>query len=155
MNRIHLVYALGMLMRVLKAGEQFRWESFPQLQSSTFKVTNAQNCHIIIEPRHEISNNVVCATSKGSDQPAHTRSLIRAIASRLNILWVLSYWLNIIWSFKLKRGLYRLVWVYTCQNTTLSEITCRGSYVTWLEIHVDLRTCTGAIFCTLDVFIWL
>ena len=41
---------------------------------------------IIIEPVHEISNNVVCATSKGSDQPAHTRSLIRAFASRLNIL---------------------------------------------------------------------
>ena len=28
------------------------------------------------EPRHEISNNVVYATSKGSDQPVHTRSLI-------------------------------------------------------------------------------
>ena len=38
------------------------------------------------EPVHEISNNVVCATSKTSDQPAHTRSLIRAFASRLNIL---------------------------------------------------------------------
>ena len=38
------------------------------------------------EPRHEISNNVVCATSKASDQPAHTRSLIRAFASRLSIL---------------------------------------------------------------------
>ena len=37
------------------------------------------------EPRHEISNKVVCATSKDSDQPAHTRSLIRAFASRLNI----------------------------------------------------------------------
>ena len=31
----------------------------------------------INEPRHEISNNVVCATSKCSDQPAHTRRLIR------------------------------------------------------------------------------
>ena len=41
------------------------------------------------EPRHEISNNVVCATSKVSDQPAHARSLIRAIASRLNILRLL------------------------------------------------------------------
>ena len=41
---------------------------------------------IIIEPWHGISNNVVCATSKASDQPAHTRSLIRAFASRLNIL---------------------------------------------------------------------
>ena len=39
-----------------------------------------------IEPRHEISSNVVCATSKTSDQPAHICSLIRAFASRLNIL---------------------------------------------------------------------
>ena len=38
------------------------------------------------EPVHEISNNLVCATSKTSDQPAHTRSLIRAFASRLSIL---------------------------------------------------------------------
>ena len=38
------------------------------------------------EPVHEISNNVVCATSKASDQPAHTRSLIRAFASRWAIL---------------------------------------------------------------------
>ena len=42
----------------------------------------------IIEPWHEISNNVVFATSKASDQPAHRRSLIRAFASRLNILSV-------------------------------------------------------------------
>ena len=35
---------------------------------------------------HEISNSVVCATSKCSDQPAHTGSLIRAFASRLSIL---------------------------------------------------------------------
>ena len=38
------------------------------------------------EPVREISNNMVCATSKASDQPAHTRSLIRAFASRLSIL---------------------------------------------------------------------
>ena len=31
---------------------------------------------LLLDPRHEISSNVVCATSKGSDQPAHTRSLI-------------------------------------------------------------------------------
>ena len=41
---------------------------------------------ITYEPQHEISNNVVCATSKATDQLAHTRSLIRAFASRLNIL---------------------------------------------------------------------
>ena len=40
---------------------------------------------VLVEPRYEISNNVVCATSKASDQPAHTRSLIRAFASCLNI----------------------------------------------------------------------
>ena len=40
----------------------------------------------IIEPVHEISNNVVFATIEASDQPAHTRSLIRAFARRLNIL---------------------------------------------------------------------
>ena len=43
----------------------------------------------IFEPVHEISNNVVLlvyATSKASEQPAHTRSLIRAFASRLSIL---------------------------------------------------------------------
>ena len=51
------------------------------------------------EPVHEISNNVVWATSKASDQPAHTRSLIRAFACRLSILWLLSYWLNSILSF--------------------------------------------------------
>ena len=29
------------------------------------------------EPQHEISNNnVVCATSKGSDQPVHMHSLV-------------------------------------------------------------------------------
>ena len=53
----------------------------------------------LYEPVHELSNNVVCATSKASDQPAHTRSLIRAFASRLSILWLLSYWLNTIWIF--------------------------------------------------------
>ena len=40
----------------------------------------------LYEPVHAISNNVVCATSKGSDQPAHTRSLFRAFAHRLNSL---------------------------------------------------------------------
>ena len=42
--------------------------------------------HLRYKPVHEISNNLVCATSKASDQPAHTRSLIRAFASRMNIL---------------------------------------------------------------------
>ena len=42
----------------------------------------------LYEPRHEISNNVVYATTKDSNQPAHrpTRRLIGAFASRLDIL---------------------------------------------------------------------
>ena len=44
------------------------------------------NGAFIYEPQHGISKNVVYATSKGSDQPAHTRSLIRAFASCLNVL---------------------------------------------------------------------
>ena len=48
MNRKHLVYVHGMLMRVLKAREQFRQDSFPKLQFPALKVTSAQNCHIII-----------------------------------------------------------------------------------------------------------
>ena len=38
-------------------------------------ITHAKSsiCHIqVYEPRHEISNNVVCATSKASDQSVHT-----------------------------------------------------------------------------------
>ena len=42
--------------------------------------------NLLFEPQHEISNNVVCATTNASDQPAQTRSLIRAFGSRLNIL---------------------------------------------------------------------
>ena len=47
------------------------------------------NIHIFntkIEPQHEIANNVLCATSKGSDQSVHMRNLIKAFAGPLNIL---------------------------------------------------------------------
>ena len=50
-------------------------------QDGSFEYSQHNN-----EPRHEISNDVVCGTSTGSDQPVHTRSLIRAFASGLNIL---------------------------------------------------------------------
>ena len=54
-------------------------------QYSVLGILDSSTC--IYEPRHEISNNVLFATSKGSDQPAHTRSLIRAFFSRLNIFY--------------------------------------------------------------------
>ena len=53
------------------------------LFANTFTISEEE---IQYEPVHEISNNVVCATSKASDQPAHTRSLIRAFASHLSII---------------------------------------------------------------------
>ena len=66
-----------------------------------FKIRNTIWTELyMFEPRQELPNNVVCATSKGSDQPVHTHSLIRAFASRLNIQCVLNYWLNTICSFK-------------------------------------------------------
>ena len=63
-----------------------------QVSRSVFLVSTLSSLHHlslvqgIFEPVHEIYNNVVCATSKASDQPAHTRSPIRALASHLSIL---------------------------------------------------------------------
>ena len=61
------------------------------LRSHFWHLINVVKMAIVVgiltfEQQHEISNNVVCATSKASDQPAQTHSLIRAFASRLNIL---------------------------------------------------------------------
>ena len=46
---------------------------------------NANCLYNLNEPWHGISNNVVCETSKASDQPEHMRSLIRAFASRCSL----------------------------------------------------------------------
>ena len=48
-------------------------------ESIHVKMPHCWKSHVAAhEPGHEISNNVVCATSKAPDQPAHTCSLIRA-----------------------------------------------------------------------------
>ena len=70
----HILLTVNMSQKLLKA--------MLELLKSMLK----PNTSIIFEPVHEISNNVVYATSKSSDQPALTRSLIRAYASRLSIL---------------------------------------------------------------------
>ena len=56
-----------------------------------FWVQSLSNNYHSDEPVHEISNNLVRATSKGSNQPAHIPSLIRAFTIRLSILRLLSY----------------------------------------------------------------
>ena len=59
------------------------WELCPV--KSSFHVLNlvvSLSSPESFEPVHEISNCVVCATSKASDQPAHMCNQIRAFASR-------------------------------------------------------------------------
>ena len=56
-------------------------------ESTHVKMSNCWKSHAgAHEPVHGISINVKCVTSEASDQPAHTRSLIRNFASRLSIL---------------------------------------------------------------------
>ena len=66
----------------------FEWPFYTGF--TVFKLDKIKKMILIMiylyELRHEISNNVVCETSKGSDQPAHMHSLVRAFASHLNIL---------------------------------------------------------------------
>ena len=76
------------------------WSKIKRLKSDQLELdfSLGQAGYLLNHPR--ISNNVVCATNKGSDQSAHTHSLIRVFASRLNILLLLSYCLNSILSFE-------------------------------------------------------
>ena len=62
------------------------YQEMTKLQLARKESKDSEESKNTFEQQHEISNNVVCGTSKGSDQPAHTHSLIRAFASRLNIL---------------------------------------------------------------------
>ena len=70
------------------------------------------------EPLHEISNNVVCVTSKASDQPVHMGSLIRVFASHLNIL-LTEHHLDFL---SLKGGCTSL-----SESALVFEISCHGS----------------------------
>ena len=97
------------------------------------------------EPWREISSNVVCATSKGSDQPAHTHRLIRAFASRLNILWLLSYtgWVSF--------GVSKLKGGYTgmSESTPVKMPHCVGAQISgykWQKIVNKGKLTGGANF---------
>ena len=74
---VAILVSIYLTKAILEHGREFN-ERNPYMKFRKNWMTN--------EPWHEISNNVVCATSKASDQPAQMRSLIRAFACRLNIL---------------------------------------------------------------------
>ena len=78
------------LQQTNSADDIFRCIFFCALRVKRYKLLASKQSHIHFdlrnEPRHEITNDVVCATSKASDQSVHTHSLIRAFASRLNTL---------------------------------------------------------------------
>ena len=76
------VIVLCLFLTTLRVGLWCEIVALPGPSHLSFKGLIVQ----VFEPVHEISNNVVCAISKASDQPAHMRSLIRAFASRLSVL---------------------------------------------------------------------
>ena len=94
-KRLHLFVSLNKTARSLGRRlnnrhislvfKQFHWDPMKK-HFSLSVLTHCVSDATPYEPVHEISNNVVCTTSKASDQPAHTRCLIRAFACRLNIL---------------------------------------------------------------------
>ena len=69
-------------------------------------------------------NNVVYATSKISDQPAHMRGLISTFACRMNILWILRYDRPSFGVSKLKRGC-----TCTSESTHVKMPHCWKSHV--------------------------
>ena len=79
-------YALFAVIRVSKGAKIRNRYNQVKRYSATQMVCKCLWIISLNEPLHEISNNVVCATSRASDQLARTLSLIRDIASRLNIL---------------------------------------------------------------------
>ena len=85
---------------------------------------------------------LLCYLSRGMGFPTmwYVRPAKPQISLRIRAVW--SEPLLVAWIFyeckatdrkpfgvsKLKRRLHRLVWVYNCQNATLLEITCHGSF---------------------------
>ena len=93
-------------------------------------------CNIsYFKPQHEISNNVVCVTSKGPDHPAHTHSLVRVFASPLNIELLTEQHLEFL---SLKGGCTGVRLYKRCRNlpaghcVTCSDAGCLSSIGTYL-----------------------
>ena len=101
----------------------FMWQNLKE------KLNTVKKHSLTFEPRHEISINVVCATCKGSDQPVHTHSLIRAFAKSLecsmSVKLLTEHHLEFL---SLKGGCTGSSESTLVKNATLLEITCHGSF---------------------------
>ena len=81
---------------------------------------------VINKLKHEVSKNVVCANSKGSDQPAHMCSLIRAFASCLNL------------SVKLLADHHLEEAAQACLSLHLSKCHIVGNHMLWrIFFHLE------------------
>ena len=85
LSQVSVNHSSGNLVKLYATGLNLVYRKYSFALENLWLLHNLMGLKIF-EPVREISNNVICATSKASDQPAHTRSLIRAFASRLSIL---------------------------------------------------------------------
>ena len=72
-------------------------------------------------------------------RPGMAQTSLRIQQTDQSLCWSLKYSMTVklLTEPKLKRRLHRLVWIYTCQNTTLLEIMCLGSIFLW-EVEKDV-----------------
>ena len=82
------------------------------------------------EPWHGISNNLVCATRKASDQPAHMRILSRAFVSGLPFA---TDWTDVAHSIGVQNGVLHFFLLYG------TDFWCSGHFfVLKLKVYVCL-----------------
>ena len=80
---------------------------------------------------------------------------IRAVWSEpLLVDWICHDWTSFGVS-KLKKRLHRLIWVYTCQNVIMLEVTCH-IYInfTWTFICITRSSLVGSSYTLLSFWIW-
>ena len=98
------------------------------LQNFNSKTNSIKMLHLRCD---KISNNVICTTSKGSDQPAHMRSQIRAFACGLNILWLTKQHLELL---SLKGGC-----TGSSESTLVKTPNCQKSgYCSFINYLADI-----------------
>ena len=106
------------------------------------------------EPHREITNEMVCAPSKDSDQPGHPPSLIRVFTVRLKIDRILSYSVSAQWrlwsDWASAHG--RLIWVFA--GSQANSLVCHDAAQIKAEFFLFLffwKWRSGKMLCLLFV----